>query len=88
MYDKNYYLLLERNLENVLTKLPFTKDEFERIKLYLDPAEYGLSFELLCYIIENNKILISENVYIAIEKLGKTILFDTLTWEGLRPLVK
>lgn len=62
-----------------LLRLP--NKDIETIEEYLEHAEWGIAFEVLCSAIEYDKITISHKDYIQIKEIGEYMGMDKDLWE-------
>jgi len=67
----------------LVKKLCITVDDKEEIIDYINYNEYGIAFEVLCSIIEQENITVSCDDFKIIEKLGMTMNFDRRLWNKI-----
>lgn len=87
MYD---YESLERKLRALLSLLReiLTEPEREECFLFLDAGEYGVTFETLCAILDEEKKSIPLEAFRLIRELGKQMLIDHERWEHLESRIE
>jgi hypothetical protein len=63
-----------------------TNEEQEEVNTFVDVGEYGLAFETLCAILDENQTPISGDIYILIEEIGQQMKYEPHAYEPLKNL--
>ena len=80
------YRLIENQLQAILSSLGLllSEAELEEVQHFIDVGEYGLAFETLCGIIDEERKIIPLSVYYLIDDLGKQMEIDPAIWAQLK----
>ena len=83
MYD---YRLIEEQLQTILSSLGLllSEAELEEAQHFIDVGEYGLAFETLCGIIDEEQKMLPLTVYYLIADLGTQMEIDPAIWAKLK----
>jgi hypothetical protein len=65
----------------IANKLHLPTKDIDAITEYLEHAEWGIAFEILCSAIEYDKVPISNDEYIQIKEIGEYMKMDKDFWE-------
>lgn len=71
-------------ISELTEKLSLTADNKKEISDYISYNEYGLAFETLCSVIEQEGIHIDCNELKVIEKLGSVMKYDDTLWNKIK----
>ena len=64
-------------------KLKLPEDDIETIAEYLEHGEWGIAYEVLCSAIEQDKIVITHQIYLQIKAMGEYMRMDEDLWKVL-----
>lgn len=86
MYD---YDELAEKLSSVISSPAgwLTPDETREVREFIEVGEYGLAYETLCSIIEEENKTIAPDIYDQLVALGRRMEFEEEVWTKLLPRV-
>jgi len=81
--NSQHFFQIENLFENIFQLLNtiFSKSEIEEVKSFIDVGEYGIAFETLCFIIDEENKTITKEAFALIETLGTSMMLESDAWK-------
>ncbi|MBF4695202.1 MafI family immunity protein [Fusibacter ferrireducens] len=76
---------VNKKIVELLPKLKdFPEKDLKDIKGFLDHDEWGVAFEVICSVIDEDQLNIDDSIYSALDEIGRAMNMDDSLWSDLK----